>query len=184
MTVINRNIENLQVQALTDAEILALDMTGITNQLAFNTTFNKYYTWNGETWKPIDGVIERASDSTEFTTFSTTGVAYLNLFKTGLVTGKTYGVKGFYIWNHDGINQDFWLEVRNFGSLIFPRRHQQEPKDAGGGGGGGSNQAYYTSFQGRTNAQAGQIAIDLFFGTTIASQESTIFYAEIELFEL
>ena len=128
--------------------------------------------------------LARAVDSTETTTFSTSGVVYLNLFKDGLDNSKEYIVTGFYIWNHDSQANDLFAEVRNFSSLIFPRRHQQEPKDSAGGGGGGTNQGHYTEFTGRVTPTAGQVALDVLFGTTNSGSESTIFYMELELKEL
>ena len=177
-------LKSIQAPRMTEAEITALDMTGVSSALVFNTDINKHVQWNGLYWAGVDGVIEDVRDSTELTTFSTTGVTYMNIFKTGLDNTKQYELSGFYIWNHDGTTQDFWAEIRNFGVLIFPRRHQQEPKDSGGGGGGGTNQGYYTAFNGVVTPTAGQIAADIFFGTTINNQESTIFYGQMKIKEL
>lgn len=122
-----------------------------------------------------DRFISFAQDSTQTVTFSTTGTVYLNLAENSLDNAATYKISGFYIWSHSEGNTDFFMEVRNFGSLLPPARHQQEPKDKE------PDQRHYTSFSWTVTPTAGSISIDLNFGTTDSEDSSTLYGAYLQL---
>lgn len=122
-----------------------------------------------------DRLISFAQDSTQTVTFSTTGTVYLNLAANSLDNSATYKISGFYIWGHGETNTDFFMEVRNFGVLLPPARHQQEPKDHG------ADQRHYTSFAWTVTPTAGSISIDLNFGTTDSADSSTLYGAYLQL---
>ena len=167
---------------------------------ADGSTGNKLaYTLDGLTgnrtadWQDKDGtvaylddikgnIIGISDDATEFVTFSETGVVYLNLPVTGLDNSKQYLATAYYIWAHDATNTDFFAELRNFGVLLPPQRHQQEPKDSAGGV--VTDQRHYTSCEWIATPTAGQIQLDLLFGTTDSDDESIIYGCVLKLYKL
>ncbi|MHA1166308.1 MAG: hypothetical protein ACTSRU_00690 [Candidatus Hodarchaeales archaeon] len=122
-------------------------------------------------------------DTTTISTFSTTGVTHSNFVQAGLDNSKTYIVDCFLIWSHDATSSDAFFEFRNFAVNILSERLQIEPKDSSGAGPGGTNQRIDMFLSGETTPTAGQIQLDLLFGTSNAAQETTIYEVRFSIRE-
>lgn len=170
-----------------DSDEIANALQGLIDDKLATVSTDATITGDGTIGAPLS-VVENLpdffsiSDNSEVITFSETGVVYITLNASGLTVGDQYELEGFYIWAHDSTGSDFFMEVRNNATLIFPDRHQQEPKDSAGAGGGGTDQRHYNSISTDLTVDvSGAFSIDMNFGTTNAVSESTLFFGYLSL---
>jgi hypothetical protein len=118
---------------------------------------------------------DNQSNNTQ-TTNSTSGVTYLTLSKTGVDLSSDYRFNVSFSISHNATNSNAFVDIKDFGVTILPQVYTVEPKD-------NSNRSWVT-LSGRITPNtlgAGQIQLQLDFGTDDGGDSSTMYFANISL---
>lgn len=125
----------------------------------------------------LTGYVDNQNNNTQTSNATQPNLStYLTLVETGLDISSFYRFEVSFSISHDATNSNAIVDIKDFGASILPQIYTVEPKD-------NSNRTWVT-LGGKIQPNAlgaGQIQLQLDFGTDDAADDTTMYFANISL---
>ena len=125
----------------------------------------------------LTGYVDNQNNNTQTSNATQPNLStYLTLVETGLDISSFYRFEVSFSISHDATNSNAIVDIKDFGATILPQVYTVEPKD-------NSNRTWVT-LGGKIQPNAlgaGQVQLQLDFGTDDISDDTTMYFANISL---
>lgn len=189
------DVQTLGTNKTVEAGDLSVSLTsdditeGTTNKYFIDAPNDgKQYARESEAWQEVDsvnlstdGILSNYIDNQNTTTQTSNSEqpnldTYLTLVDTNIDVNSDYRFEVSFSISHDATNSNAVIDIKDFGTSILPQVYTVEPKDQG-------NRTWVT-ISGRITPNplgAGQVQLQLDFGTDDNDDDTTMYFANISL---
>ena len=142
------------------------------------TTTNKWF--NPSSQGVLTGYLDSQNTNAQTTNATQPSLAtYLTLVATGIDITSDYRFEISFSISHDATNSNAVVDIKDFGVSLLPQVYTVEPKD--------NTDRKWVTLAGRITPNplgAGQIQLQLDFGTDDVADDSTMYFANISLLKI
>ena len=139
------------------------------------TTTNKWF--NPSSQGVLTDYLDSQNTNTQTTNATQPNLAtYLTLVATGIDINSDYRFEVSFSISHDATNSNAVVDIKDFGVSILPQVYTVEPKD--------NSDRKWITISGRITPNplgAGQVQLQLDFGTDDPADDSTMYFANISI---